>query len=192
MAKKKKNRSGKGSQFERDICRELSRWWTGGKRDDVFWRTSTSGARATVRKRKGKSTAGSYGDIMAMDPIGVPLLDFTTIELKRGYSKGSPLDLVDGSKESCAIWYGWVRQATEAWESSGSLSWWLITKRDAREILVSMPQYQFELLDIPEPPLSLSFSFPFLVDVVKTFRLQYLLEHMKPAGICKLTSPLKR
>jgi len=39
----------KGGEFERDISRFLSRWWTYGERDDVFWRTSASGARATTR-----------------------------------------------------------------------------------------------------------------------------------------------
>ena len=28
-------KSAKGGQFERDICRQLSEWWSDGKRDDL-------------------------------------------------------------------------------------------------------------------------------------------------------------
>ena len=76
----------KGSQFERDICRELSIWWTQGERDDIFWRTSGSGARATTRAKKGDATANSAGDIGYLDEIGKPFLDYFMVELKRGYT----------------------------------------------------------------------------------------------------------
>jgi len=76
----------KGSQGERDTCHELSLWWTNGKRSDIFWRTSGSGARATVRAKSAKKTAYSYGDITFIDPIGKPLIDLFLIENKIGYS----------------------------------------------------------------------------------------------------------
>jgi len=41
----------KGSSFEREICTILSKWWTNNERDDVFWRTAGSGARATTRSK---------------------------------------------------------------------------------------------------------------------------------------------
>lgn len=49
----------KGSVFEREICKALGRWWTDGERDDIFWRTAGSGARATCRLERGKVLRGS-------------------------------------------------------------------------------------------------------------------------------------
>ena len=86
---------GKGAKFEREISKALSRWWTEGERDDIFWRTSQSGGRATTRKKQGKSTKNQDGDICATDPIGQPLLDITTIELKVGYKSWNIKELND-------------------------------------------------------------------------------------------------
>lgn len=88
--------SHKGSSFEREICKRLSLAWTDGERDDVFWRTSGSGARATCRFGRGKATANQYGDICATDPVGVPLTDCFVFELKCGYGRWDLLDLLDG------------------------------------------------------------------------------------------------
>lgn len=87
--------SNKGSSFEREICKSLSLWWTDGKRDDIFWRTAGSGGRATNRARMGRSTAGAEGDLTATDPIGAPLLRLCCFELKRGYNKVNPLDVIE-------------------------------------------------------------------------------------------------
>lgn len=88
-------RSSKGSGFERDISRRLSLWWTGGDRDDIFWRIKGSGARATTRSKKGKKTYGQHGDIGAYDPCGSPLVKLFSIELKRGYAKWCVTDVLD-------------------------------------------------------------------------------------------------
>lgn len=80
---------GKGGEFEREISKFLSLWWTNGDRDDVFWRTSASGARATVRAAVFKQTNYEYGDITFTDPVGKALLDLMIIEAKRGYTNTS-------------------------------------------------------------------------------------------------------
>lgn len=72
----------KGSAFERSICTQLSEWVTDGKDDAVFWRTSGSGARATVRRRKGKETVNNEGDIRAESPDGAWLTDTFCFELQ--------------------------------------------------------------------------------------------------------------
>jgi hypothetical protein len=108
-------------------------WWTSGERDDVFWRSSQSGGRATQRRKFGKSTYGSEGDIAAVDPIGTPLLEFTTIELKRGSSIGCAGDLID-MRDSDAIrpFEAAIKQAIEAHKAANSFGWMLICKRDHR------------------------------------------------------------
>jgi len=89
--KRKSHGPRKGGSFEREICKSLSYWWSNEERDDIFWRTAGSGARATVRSKKGKDTANSSGDISALDPIGEPFIQFFFSEIKRGYPKGFDL-----------------------------------------------------------------------------------------------------
>jgi hypothetical protein len=133
--------SHKGSSFEREICKLLSCWWSKGiegvARDDIFWRSSQSGGRATQRAKFGKKTFGSYGDIAAVDPIGIPLLKVFTIELKRGRSHGCPNDLLDCKPstkpkpfEQCLM------QAIDAHKRAGSLFWMLLCRRDGRVSMV--------------------------------------------------------
>ncbi len=136
---------GKGSAFEREICKQLSLWWTKGKRDDVFWRSTTSGARATVRNRKGQKTFGQYGDVQATDPIGQPLLDVCTIELKRGYTKDTIANILDAPKKAIKQMYEkFIDQATKDYKKAGSIFWMLIVKRDRKEsvVYISMKFYR--------------------------------------------------
>ena len=135
---------GKGSSFERRVCVLLSEWWTGGERSDVFWRTSMSGGRATVRKRKGKSTHGQYGDICAIDPIGQPFLDCFAIEVKRGYPTATVHDLLDTKKP---IYQKWIEQAEASREASGAEWWMIVHQRDRRETIITMPSSWHRLLD---------------------------------------------
>lgn len=130
----------KGSVFEREICKALGRWWSGGERDDIFWRTAGSGGRATCRFRKGKSTAGQYGDVSAVDSIGEPLLQVFSIELKRGYSANSFGDMFDfPAKAKKQKWEVFYSQAKASAEASGARYWMLIWRRDRRKALVFMP-----------------------------------------------------
>lgn len=79
----------KGGDFERDVSKFLSLWWTHNEREDIFWRTSASGARATTRAAGFKKTKYEHGDITFTDPIAKPMLDLMIIEAKRGYTNTS-------------------------------------------------------------------------------------------------------
>lgn len=125
---------GKGSQFERQICKQLSLWWTVGERDDIFWRSSQSGGRATQRMKFGKKTFGSYGDVAAVDPFGQPLLEYWTIELKRGKSHGSPWELLECTGE-CQKFEQTLAQVYRSHIHSGSEGWLLICKKDFRHAM---------------------------------------------------------
>lgn len=73
----------KGSAFERGVCKELSIWVTKGKRDDVFWRSSISGGRATVRfNKRGAITEHQAGDICAVHPDGHVFTAYWFVECK--------------------------------------------------------------------------------------------------------------
>ena len=133
-------KSSKGSQFERDICRLLSLWWSNEERDDLFWRSAGSGAMAKTRKKVGKSTFGQYGDVQATDPLGQPFLDVFTVELKRGYSKDNFANMVD-KREGAAMqaWESFLHQVKEDTQNAGSLYWMLIWCRDRRQPIVYLP-----------------------------------------------------
>lgn len=124
----------KGGNYERELCKEFSLWWTHGKNDDVFWRTAGSGGRATGRTKRGQKTHGSYGDIAAVNPIGAPLIDLLTIEVKRGYPHYHIGDMLDYSQKAGRQRFEeHFDQVYESWQKSGSFSWALICRRDNRE-----------------------------------------------------------
>lgn len=134
--------SGKGGDYERDICRTLSLWWTGQARDDVFWRSSGSGARAKIRGRAGRDTMGQHGDVAATDPIGAPLIDIFTIEIKRGYSEHTIQDILDRQEKGGMQEYeNFFAQTVESYQQAGSYAWLLITRRDRRVPLVWWPMF---------------------------------------------------
>ncbi len=138
---------GKGSSFEREICKALSDWWTGGADSDVFWRTANSGGRATVRRKKGKNSKHHNGDVDAIDPIGKPLIDLLTLELKRGYSRSTFADLLDKLPRAKAQqWEEWILKARTTQELAGSAFWFLVARRDRRECLCCFPYELTEAL----------------------------------------------
>ncbi len=151
----------KGSGYERAICKRLSLWWTQDEdppRTDIFWRSTTSGARATGRAKKGLKTCNSYGDICTVDPVGQPLLDLVTIEVKRGYNKHSIQDLLDkGPKAAKQVYQGWIEKAVRDHEQADSFSWMVIVKRDKREPLALFPE---ELEDALPPLNKMIFNLP--------------------------------
>ncbi len=126
----------KGSSFERVIAKQLSRWWSDGKRDDIFWRVSQSGGRATQRTKSGKRTYGSYGDIAAIDPIGEPLLKLFTIELKVGRQHRGAGEMIDAKPSRLLHPFAkCLLQARQAHIDAQSKSWMLIGKKDFKQAI---------------------------------------------------------
>lgn len=72
----------KGSQFERNVCVQLSLWISNGTQEDVFWRSALSGGRSTVAAAKGKSLAQQAGDISAVSRVGAPFIETFYVECK--------------------------------------------------------------------------------------------------------------
>lgn len=131
----------KGILFERKICVELSEWWSNGQRTDIFWRSNSSGARATARSKRGKDTPGQYGDVAAIDPIGAPFLAVSPVELKRGYPKVSVHDVLDplDNRKQEPEFSKWWQQARNAATACHAPGWLLITSRYSKQPLVWMP-----------------------------------------------------
>lgn len=133
---------GKGSAFERQIAKDLSKWWTAGERDDIFWRSQTSGGRATQRKKSGKTTANQEGDLTTMDPIGQPLIDQVSIELKCGYPAFTIEGLINRQRLKKSVLKQFVEQCKRETEGTKRI-WWLIVKQNLRqELLIFPPAFQ--------------------------------------------------
>lgn len=157
----------KGGDYEREICKTLSLWWTEGERDDVFWRSSQSGGRATQRAKQGLRTHGSYGDIAAVDPIGEPLLKFVTLELKRGSSHSTPYDTFDtGPTKSIRPFELALNQAYDSHSQAGSMGWAIIARRDSRKSIIYL---QWELMKLLGRKIAPSVIFDIYVNRVDDF-----------------------
>jgi len=126
---------GKGSDWERTVSKRFSLWWTDGDRDDIFWRTSVSGARATIRAKQGKKTKNQYGDLSFTDPIGKPLIDYFLVELKRGYPDLGVLLLIDG-RQKIPVLVKWWKKAEEERIFGERNAAILIIKRDFKHPII--------------------------------------------------------
>ncbi len=136
------NGKNKGSNFERLISKKLSKWWTDGKRDDVFWRSQSSGGWNTIRRIAGQLTSTQYGDIQAIDSIGKPLLEALCIEVKIGYGKWSVLDCIDKpAKGAEQVFESFLKQVLNDWKSINNNCSYpcLIAKRNMRKPIIFIP-----------------------------------------------------
>lgn len=139
----------KGGGFEREVSRALTKWWAGDDSDDLFWRTSNSGGRSTVRRRKGKRSSGHDADIGATSPAGAPLCRLIAFEVKRGYNHVTLHTLLDRdparrqprdrTKRVVLPLEAWVGQADEARERAGAYFWAIIHRRDNCKPVVYFP-----------------------------------------------------
>ena len=77
-----KKSNDKGSAFERQVCKKLSLWVSNGQRDDLFWRTSQSGGRATIGLQSGTKRSAQAGDIGVIDSLGQDLIHRYVVECK--------------------------------------------------------------------------------------------------------------
>ena len=145
-----KNPKAKGSEFERAACGRLSLWASGLTRDDIFWRSSTSGGRATFRTRKKRlqpdleqaETLNQTGDVSAIDPLGTPFINVFFVECK--YLK----DLFLGH-----LIYGGRGEIRRYWEEPlakakdyGKIPLVIAKENFSKEVLVMTTKVGWELL----------------------------------------------
>lgn len=94
----------KGHEFERKVCKDLSLWVSGGTREDLFWRSSMSGGRATVHRKRGVLNLSQVGDISAVAREGHWLTDRFAIECKSYKVLGIDSSLFKGKGLLLAFW----------------------------------------------------------------------------------------
>lgn len=132
---------GKGSAFERDVCKRLSVWWTGDPKGDCFWRSAMSGGRSTVT-----GTSTGAGDIVGTTARGDELVQLVTFEVKRGYPTADPFAMVEGPRGS-SVFEGFIDQAEESRRVAGSRMWSIIHKRDRRNAMIYFDWRHHDWLD---------------------------------------------
>ena len=71
----------KGKRFEKEVCKKLSLWVSGGKRTDLFVPSTGSGSLSTVHSDQ-KLYASHCGDVTPSDPEGFQLCNKWMIECK--------------------------------------------------------------------------------------------------------------
>jgi hypothetical protein len=149
---KKGGSKSKGNAFERECCKELSLWWSCGKEeDDIFYRSDSSGGRATVRSKNKKTTVGQYGDVSLRKNIGQPLLSLCTIELKTGYPGQTPFDLVDGQSKHKPTYGKFFEQSFREKKEAKTPYWMLIARRMGKVKMVYIPFTLYTRLSRPKP-----------------------------------------
>lgn len=71
----------KGGNFERDVCKYLSKWLTGKEKPYQYWRMPGSGSLCTIHEEMEHMS----GDIRPLTEDARFLTDFFSIECKTGY-----------------------------------------------------------------------------------------------------------
>ena len=132
----------KGGRFEGELCRLFSKWFTHGKRDDVFYKTSGSGGRATHRQRLQKQTAFSAGDMSFTDSIGQPFIVYFLVEIKRGYNSRVVFNnLIDKDSKQMPLIVEWFKKANKERSQNRRKAVMLLMRRDyAKTLVVSQHQ----------------------------------------------------
>ncbi len=141
----------KGKKFEKEISKNLSQWWSNSERDDIFYITSGSGSRFTSRKKLGKNTKNSSGDIGLLDPIGQTFLDTFTIEVKSGYNDQLDImNIIDGKKDQKHTLLNWVLKAENEAFGSNKQAFIIVIKRDYKEKIVVVDSLIFRTKLFPK------------------------------------------
>jgi len=174
---KKGGGKAKGASFEREVCAKLSLWVSKGERDDLFWRSSMSGGRATVRFQKGKDTV-TAGDITAIHEIGASLTDKYMIECKftnnihfdSAIFQGPKIDIKRSKPEKPKKEKN--RNKLRQTNSEKFAAWWMILLRECdkhgkRPMLITKQNRQRTLISVP---LSLDQS-NLSVSAIRLFKL---------------------
>ncbi len=137
----------KGTTEERMQCKEWSLWWSRGldidpPRNDIFWRTAGSGARARNRTSTGEDVHRGYGDMLAEDQIGQPLIDVCTFEIKKGYSKDKLLFDCIGSRQNLPLLLSFLREVEKDADDANN-SPILVIHQDRKPSVIFLSVYLF-------------------------------------------------
>ena len=133
----------KGGQFERDIAKLLSLWFSEGALKDTVARSEGSGARFTSSAKTGAAT-GTPGDLMPKHPLAFAFFTNFVVECKFWRN----LNMINFLQKEGDLYKAMEKVQKEA-EDNGR-EWMLIAKQNSQPIFVLMPaanQLVFKLED---------------------------------------------
>lgn len=133
---------GKGSAWERDVAKTLTKWLTGSEKPYVWWRAPSSGAMATISEENKEIS----GDIIALRPEGAFLTDKFSIEAKVGYPTSNFHKHLKKVKND-EIKGFWVQACNDA-DRAGKLPM-LIYKKKQFNALIGVSVINDKLKEIP-------------------------------------------
>jgi len=125
----------KGATFERDVCKRLSLWASNGLREDLYWRSSMSGGRATIQIRQGIQNKSQAGDISSIDRQGSELVNRFCIECKH-YGN---LDLISGIIKNKGVLYSFWNKLTRDANAIGKLPFLLAKQNHLPSLVLVTP-----------------------------------------------------
>jgi len=136
-----KNPKNKGNNFERKISKKLSLWWSSGEREDIFYRTHSSGARFTNRYMKDKTIIENQtGDIMSSAEDGFLFISFFTVECKH-YKFLNFWSLIDKpTKDNLYFWWIKLKEQCEL----NNTNPFLIVKQNNRPELLFVNEFTYK------------------------------------------------
>jgi hypothetical protein len=102
----------KGSQFEREVAVALSNWISNNQKSDIFWRSSTSGGRATTAMKSGKKLSNQVGDLSCIDQLGSKFINTFAVEIKF-YADLDFKGLITGKGKLLEFWDEIKKQAAD-------------------------------------------------------------------------------
>jgi len=105
---------GKGADWERVISRRLTLWMSGQDKDLWVWRSPGSGAMGS--KSPSLANKALSGDIIALKPQALPLIETFSLELKNGYESACPFQTITKTKGNVLLdfWTQCCRDATKS------------------------------------------------------------------------------
>ena len=174
----------KGSEFEREVAKILSRWWSPSlfnKGELVFWRTHASGKAKHISKHQ-------FGDITNIREEGKPLIDLFVIECKR--TKRFNLFSAIAEDKSLPL-TSWLKKLKA--EAYGSNRFgWLIFKLDRYPIMCAVETVVSKKFVFHHPEMNgykvLRLYKPYPFDF---YRLDRLLKIISPKTIERILEELK-
>jgi len=175
-----KGSKSKGSSFEREIAKFLTKWVSGQEKELYYWRSPSSGAVATLNVGSKEIS----GDIIALRPEGAFLTDRFSIELKTGYPKASFHQHLKDNKnfEIENFWKQCVRDASKA-DKQGML----IYRKLGYPIILGIGcQTKFLLKDYLKDVKSVHLIFDNGTPSIAFFDMKKFFEKVTPEVIKKL------
>lgn len=158
----------KGNKFEIKTAKNISLWISDNNRDDLIWHSSSSGARATSRKKTNQNTVNSCGDLCYLDAEAEPYMKDYLFELKSGYTQKTKIvkdkktnkpkikktgkhisiaDLLDGWGQGARpLLLEWLDKAKKEAKQHNKKHFVIIYKRDYKDACIVFQEKTFDMI----------------------------------------------